>query len=62
MGYGDRSLKGAMKAADKLSARNVLVLGDSELDSNKAALKRMSDGNEVSVTLDSLVKALKSAL
>lgn len=62
MGYGDRSLKGAMKAADKLSARNVLVLGDTELDSNKAALKRMSDGNEVSVTLDSLVKALKSAL
>ncbi|MFM7874270.1 MAG: ATP phosphoribosyltransferase regulatory subunit, partial [Actinomycetota bacterium] len=62
MGYGDRSLKGAMKAADKLSARNVLVLGDSELNSGKAALKRMSDGNEVSVTLDSLVTALKSAL
>ncbi|MFM9098895.1 MAG: histidine--tRNA ligase, partial [Actinomycetota bacterium] len=62
MGYGDRSLKGAMKAADKLSARNVLVLGDSELNSGKAALKRMSDGNEVSVTLDSLVAALKSAL
>jgi histidyl-tRNA synthetase len=62
MGYGDRSLKGAMKAADKLAARNVLVLGDSELNSNKAALKRMSDGNEVSVTLDSLVAALKSAL
>ena len=62
MGYGDRSLKGAMKAADKLAARNVLVLGDSELNSNKAALKRMSDGHEVSVTLDSLVAALKSAL
>jgi len=62
MGYGDRSLKGAMKAADKLAARNVLVLGENELSSNKAALKRMSDGNEVSVTLDSLISALKSAL
>ncbi len=62
MGYGDRSLKGAMKAADKLSARNVLVLGDAELNSNEGFLKRMSDGNEVSVTLDSLIVALKSVL
>ena len=62
MGYGDRSLKGSMKAADKLSARSVLVLGDSELNSNKAALKRMSDGSEVSVTLDSVVAALQNAL
>jgi histidyl-tRNA synthetase len=62
MGYGDRSLKGSMKAADKLSARNVLVIGDTELNSNRASLKRMSDGNEVSVTLDSLSAALKSAL
>jgi histidyl-tRNA synthetase len=62
MGFGDRSLKGAMKAADKLAARYVLVLGESELKSGKGKIKRMSDGNEESITLDSLVEALKNAL
>ena len=60
MGYGDRSLKGAMKAADKLSAKYILVLGDSELQSGQARLKNMTDGNEKSITLDSLVAALKN--
>jgi histidyl-tRNA synthetase len=62
MGFGDRSLKGAMKAADKLNARHVLVLGDTELQSGQGRLKRMADGNEVSITLDSLVASLKNAL
>ena len=62
MGFGERSLKGAMKAADKLNAHHVLVLGDSELHSGQGRLKRMSDGNEVSITLDSLVATLKNSL
>ncbi|MBM3721239.1 MAG: histidine--tRNA ligase [Actinobacteria bacterium] len=62
MGFGDRSLKGAMKAADKLNARHVLVLGDAELQSGQGRLKRMADGNEVSITLDSLVASLKNAI
>lgn len=62
MGFGDRSLKGAMKAADKLNARHVLVLGDVELQSGQGRLKRMADGNEVSITLDSLVASLKNAI
>ena len=62
MGFGDRSLKGAMKAADKLNARHVLVLGDAELQSGEGRLKRMADGNEVSITLDSLVASLKNAI
>jgi len=62
MGFGDRSLKGAMKAADKLSARYVLVIGESELQSGTGKIKRMSDGIEESITLSSLVNALKNAL
>ena len=62
MGYGDRSLKGSMKAADKLRARRVLVLGDTELESGSAQLKRMDDGSEESITLDSLVASLKKSL
>lgn len=61
MGFGDRALKGAMKAADKLAARHVLVIGESELSANSARLKRMSDGNELSITLDSLIPALRQA-
>jgi histidyl-tRNA synthetase len=61
MGFGERALKGAMKAADKMAARFVLVLGESELSSNTARLKRMSDGNELSITLDSLIPALREA-
>ena len=62
MGFGDRSLKGAMKAADKLKAHHVLVLGDTELQSGQGRLKRMSDGHEESITLDSLVATLKNSL
>ena len=59
--FGDRSLKGAMKAADKLSARHVIVLGEDEIASGTLRMKRMSDGSEVSITLDSLVQALQQA-
>ena len=62
MGFGDRSLKGAMKAADKLRARHVLVLGSDEIASGKGKLKRMSDGFEESITLDTLVQALTGDL
>lgn len=62
MGFGDRSLKGAMKAADKLRARHVLVLGSDEIQSGKGKLKRMSDGFEESITLDSLIEALNGDL
>lgn len=62
MGFGDRSLKGAMKAADKLQARHVLVLGSEEIESGRGKLKRMSDGFEQSVTLASLIEALTKDL
>jgi histidyl-tRNA synthetase len=61
LAFGERSLKGAMKAADKLAARHVLVLGDEEISSGMGRLKRMSDGNEVSITLDALTEALQQA-
>jgi histidyl-tRNA synthetase len=59
--YGDRGLKGSMKAADKLAVHFVLVLGDDELSSGTGKLKRMSDGEEFSVSLDSLVQALRDS-
>lgn len=52
--YGDRSLKGAMKAADKSGARFSLVLGADELESGVLTLKEMSSGATQSVTLSAL--------
>ena len=46
-----RSLKAQMKYADKKNARYTVVLGDSELEQNKAVLKRMEDGASVEAGL-----------
>jgi histidyl-tRNA synthetase len=56
--FGDRSLKSAMKAADKSGARNVVVIGDQELSTQSVQLKNMNTGVSVSVTIASLINAL----
>jgi histidyl-tRNA synthetase len=60
--FGDRALKGAMKAADKSGARFVIVLGESELKEGAVELKRMSDGATTSVKIDQLQEELQRAL
>ena len=51
MAYGDRGLKGGMKAADKSQARYALVIGDDEVLSGKCELKLMSSGEVISSSL-----------
>jgi histidyl-tRNA synthetase len=51
MAYGDRGLKGGMKAADKSQALYALVLGDDEVVSGKCELKLMSSGEVISSNL-----------
>ena len=60
--FGDRALKGAMKAADKSGARYVIVLGESELNEGVIELKRMSDGVTTSVKIGQLQEELRRAL
>ena len=60
--FGDRALKGAMKAADKSGARYVIVLGESELMERTVELKKMSDGVTSSVKIDQLQSELLRAL
>ena len=60
--FGDRALKGAMKAADKSGARYVIVLGESELIERSVELKKMSDGVTSSVKIDQLQNELLRAL
>ena len=58
--FGDRSLKGAMKGADKSGARYVAVIGESERESGEVELKRMSDGTSIRVKISELQKVLEA--
>jgi histidyl-tRNA synthetase len=58
--FGDRSLKGAMKGADKSGARFVAVIGDTERESGEVELKRMSDGTSIRVKISELQKVLEA--
>ncbi|CAB4885051.1 unannotated protein [freshwater metagenome] len=57
--FGERSLKGAMKGADKSGARFVAVIGETERESGSVELKRMSDGTSISVKMSELNKVLE---
>ena len=56
-----RGLKAQMRYANKLGARFTIVLGDSEIDSGKAKLKCMENGNETEVDINALTDALYEA-
>ena len=56
--FGDRSLKGAMKGADKSGSKYVIVIGESELINSTVELKEMSTGTTSSVKIDSLIDAI----
>ncbi|MBK7160306.1 MAG: hypothetical protein IPH77_17675 [Ignavibacteria bacterium] len=46
----NRSVKSQMKEANKCNARYAVVIGENELKNNSFQLKKMSDGNEISIT------------
>lgn len=49
-----RSLKAEMKYANKIGAKFTVVLGDDELQTGNAKLKRMSDGEQFEVNLNNI--------
>lgn len=57
--FGDRALKGSMKAADKSGATYVIVLGDAEILSGFVDLKEMESGLVTSVKIEGLVTVLE---
>lgn len=56
----NRSLKAQMKYADKIDAVYSVVLGDNEIDSNKAFLKNMKTSEQKEVSLDTIIRRLKN--
>ena len=61
LAFGERGLKGAMKAADKSGARFVLVLGDRELESGEGEIKELATGKVQSIRLSDLSEFLNQA-
>jgi len=51
-----RSVKAQMKYAGKIGAQYSMVLGDSEIDNNKAMLKNMETGDMAEVELDTFAE------
>jgi histidyl-tRNA synthetase len=51
MDYEGKSLKSQMRRADKLGSRYSVVIGESEVASGRAVVKRMADGEQVETTL-----------
>jgi len=54
--YLDRSVKAQMKYANKIGAKNTVIIGEDELLQNKAKLKNMETGEQTEVPLDQIEK------
>ena len=52
--YLNRSVKAQMREANKLNSEFTLVLGENEIKSGNAQLKKMIDGEIINVTLDNI--------
>ncbi len=54
MEHEDKGLKAQMKKADKMRARKVLIIGENELLSKKAALRDMKTGEQEEIKIDNV--------
>jgi histidyl-tRNA synthetase len=59
MDYLNKSLKGAMRAANDAQATSVLILGEDELKKNTISIKDMLKGTQREVALENLTRELK---
>lgn len=57
----ERSFNAQLKYADKINSKNLLVIGENELSTNKAKIKNMATGEEKETELlvESIVKLIK---
>ncbi|MCZ0702350.1 histidyl-tRNA synthetase [Natronobacillus azotifigens] len=56
--YQGKKFKAQFKAADRLKAKFVLILGENELAENKIEIKNMQTGEQVSISLPDIVSYL----
>lgn len=60
--YGDRSLKGAMKGADRSGASIALVAGDRDLEAGTVGVKSLTTGEQADIAVDDVVAEVLSRL
>ena len=53
-----RNFKGQFKYADRINAKNTVVIGDNELDMQKVAIKNMKTSNQVEVPIGEILSTL----
>ena len=58
LAYGNRGVKGSMKAADRSGAAIALVLGERELEEGVVVVKQLATGEQETVALDQVVDKL----
>lgn len=56
--YLDRSVKAQMKYANKIGAKNTMIIGADELAAGKANIKNMDTGDQTEIELDKVVEFL----
>jgi histidyl-tRNA synthetase len=62
LAYGDRGMKGAMRAADRSGARMALVAGDRDVEAGTVGVKDLTTGEQVDVATDAVVAEVVSRL
>jgi histidyl-tRNA synthetase len=60
--YDGRSMKAAMKSADRSGAKFAIILGEDELATGTVVVKDLVAGSQESVPVDSLIDHLKAQL
>ncbi len=59
LAYGDRGMKGAMKAADRSGAAYAIVLGERDLEAGVAQVKDLASGEQTAIAWDGLAADLQ---
>ena len=62
LAYGDRGMKGAMRAADRSGARIALVAGDRDIEAGTIGVKNLSTGEQIDVPANAVVDEVVSKL
>lgn len=62
MDYVDRKMKAQLKSADRLKAKYVLILGETELEEGIVVVKEMETGEQQKVNIHEIVTYLKEQL
>jgi len=62
LAYGDRGLKGAMRAADRSGARIALVVGDRDIEAGTVGIKELATGEQADVGADAVVAEVLARL